>query len=128
MFKEFKDAGIFPNVLTEGFKIHKEINEWTTKSCGLEPLDILVYRERPFLPMLIREAECNIVRKTIILHEKLNIFAAFWAIDKVWAAPFKNLIPAFCEDALEAVFVGPFSKFVVIRKLGIAKNFATYAK
>ena len=52
--------------------------------------------------------ESNVIGKTVVLHEKLNVFAAFWAIDEVWTAPFKNLIPAFCENALKTKLISPF--------------------
>ena len=128
MLEEFENTGIFPNIFAKGFEVHKEVNERTTKGGSLEPLDILVDREWPFFPVLVGETECNIVGKTIVLHEKLNVFAAFWAIDEVWTAPFKNLIPAFCENAPKAKLIGPFCELVVIGKLGVAIDFATYAK
>lgn len=76
-----------------------------------------------FLPVVIREAESDVVAESIIFEQKCGVTVGMPRfVDEIGAAPSEDFVPALGQDGLEAGGSGPFAEMVIVGKFGAAKG------
>ena len=106
-------------VLAEGLIVHKEVNHIT--SLRSYPLSILICRERPLWPALIREAESDIVRELVVAEQQTQLIIYSIGIYKVWRLPAEDMTRALSKHSLKAHTLNRLSDIVRVDKLGVAE-------
>ena len=106
-------------VLAEGLVVHKEVDNLALRL--RKPSGILVGSEWILIPTLIREAECDIVRKLVVAEQETKALICSTSIDEVRRLPSKDMLCTLGQHSLEAEFANCLANLVRVDKLGVAE-------
>src|SRR3989338_8118049 len=124
---KFKDAGLFPLVLTKGLIVHKKIDKEIPTALFdqgefRQPINKLFCRQRKLRPGHVRETKGNIIGQTIILEKKKKTMVV-GSIGIKRGSPFEDLFGPLGKDHLKTLLLlKAVRQLILINKLRVSKD------
>src|SRR3990167_8547592 len=124
---KFKDAGLFPLVLTKGPIVHKKIDKEIPTALFdqgefRQPINKLFCRQRKLRPGPVRETKGNIIGQTIILEKKKKTMVV-GSIGIKRGSPFEDLFGPLGKDHLKTLLLlKAVRQLILINKLRVSKD------
>ena len=125
---EFEDTRVGGLVLAEGLVVHEEVDHFARGLLRREPLHVLVGRQRPLVPTLVREAEGDVVREFVVAQQQTEFLVHGVGVDVVGRLPAQHVLGSLGKHRAEAHFGDHGADVVRVDQLRIAEGRGFHAE
>ena len=115
-------------MLTEGLVVHEEVDDLARRLLRSEPRHVLVGRQRPLVPVLVREAERDVVRELVVAQQQTQFLVVGVGVDVVGRLPAQHVLGAFGQHRAEAHAGDHLADLVRVDELRIAEGRGLHAE
>ena len=108
-------------MLAEGLVVHKQVDDFARRLVRGEPLHVFLRRQGPFVPVLVGEAEGDVVRELVVAQQQAQFLVDGVGIDVVGRFPAQYVLGAFGQHRAEAHAGHHLADLVRIDQLRVAE-------
>ena len=113
---------------TKCTQFHKDIDDLFFLWQCIDPINILISKQRIFRPIWIREAQTDVVREFEIPQQEFKTWSLITVINIMRALPSQHMFSTFRQHSLEAHRSYQSTNFIRINQTRIAEHFRFFTK